>query len=875
MAEIGSLHGLTLEADGDDPLQVATGNDPERAGQSERGASPTQPVEKTDKNKRRRAQARKDAQAKETENPQGQGSVLETQKCTGFCGRKKPLTEYNQDQRKCKECVLHERSFWRFADKQKSKTDMRALEASDPALFKDIQKEFIKERQKAANAEQKVKFNIASFKKSLQSRSGDRRDDQRVMMWEGLWKEESKTAKYGYLTTEEAEKKWKDWLADDSIPKDYNGPRGYQQVAVPSQSVLSNFKEVAQQKELTESERLSRTATQETIQNRVNMVTSASALAAGETIRGISIQEQNAKASSSGLDMEQMGAPDLEDVAALVQKRRRLSGRSGKSQEDAGDGDEDAEAEQTQSEDDEEQNKKKGKEKDKKDKWFDAETKCRKAERSWVASVDALEKTAKELMDDCQKTMTEFRALTDRSSYTEEMSILDRRLQWLRAVVDGESALEDMLKGQDTEEKKSMEESQTTSQDLSALSRVGPCKDFKELKAIDTLRNYGADFRTCNSNEAIKETNEQLAKTKKIVNTLLAAVKAAKGDLVGARKREEATQKREADKAAKAEKAAAKAAAAAAAKGSGSANKGGDPSQSGVSRKKISTQSFLLDQNSILWQEDEFKILSLLKLEQSQWPDVITGDQPFIVSGVCVPQDVSNALKEFGKVFGNSSLRVTEGRAQTTLPAGVEDVLQLIEEDVLPVAWRARLADPPAPPLQAAMKITAFGVAACSVSTARTEVGMQACLRIICHGSMMVAVHTLPRFQEAQDLLTSQELMGTGNSDALLAAARSGALRVATVGPGDCLFLPAASVLAQRAHNDDILGVRCGVLARVFQPRLTELFANNPRINRYHDPGSSGRDQERLVYPADSATFAAQQPTQCTGLANYTSELDC
>ena len=823
MTEDVSLHALGLEADGDS--QGLLGQNLE-SGETHTSEPDEDGKEKASKNKRKRAAAKKAAEAA-TSASQAQSEASEplTQKCIGFCGKKKPLTDYNADQRKCKECNLHERAFWRYAETQNQKADMKQLEGSDPNLFKNIQREFIKERQKAAQAEKKLKFNIATYKKTLQSRSGDRREDQSVMMWEGLWYEEAKKAEHGYLTKEEAESKWKGWLADKSVRKDYDGPRGYQRCAVPTQTVLSNFTELANQKEFSESERLSRNATPEAVQSRVRMVTSESVLEGGESIRGVSIDASRARAREVGLDMGEMGAPQLEEIASLAQKRRRVSGRRGDGEQDGVGEDNDdenmSEGEGSQgAESIQKGHGSHGKDKDKKEKWFDAETKCRKAERSWVASIEALEKNTKDLNTECLATLDEFRALPNTQTYSEEMAILDRRRSWLQAVLRGDAAVSTILQEQDQEEKKNSEDSMTTSQDMSALTRVGPCKDYKDLKSIECLRRFGAEYRTCNSNEAIKELNEQGGKQKKVLNTLLAAVKAAKGDLVGARKREEASQKKEAEKQAKAEKAAAKAAAASRGSKDGRSE---DAGKSGVARKKTNTQSILLDQNSELWQTDKFKI-PVVTDEYGLSTACEKGETPFIVSGVKLPQQASHALKEFGRVFASSALRVTEGRAQSALPAGSADILELTRR-ILPFDWRTEVCSPPKPAsLQPCMKVSSFGVAACSVSSARTEVGMQACVRFVAHGSMMVAVLTPSKFEEKETMAQAQALMGTGNAEQLLEAARSGALRVATVGTGDLFFIPPASVVSQKAHNEDVLGIRCGVLARAFQPRLTELY---------------------------------------------------
>ena len=52
------------------------------------------------------------------------------------------------------------------------------------------------------------------------------------------------------------------------------------------------------------------------------------------------------------------------------------------------------------------------------------------------------------------------------------------------------------------------DEAKATSQDVSALARAGPCKDYASLQSLQSLRTLGLRFRACTSNKAIKEVNE-------------------------------------------------------------------------------------------------------------------------------------------------------------------------------------------------------------------------------------------------------------------------------------------------------------------------------------------------------------------------------
>ena len=774
----------------------------------------------------------------------------EIKKCTGFCGKKKVASEFHKDQTKCKECNTHERAFWRQAAQQECKQEMSELQKSDPQMHKDIVKAFVKERIKCGQEEKKIKFSISTFKKSLQSRSGDRCENQRQMMWHGHWLEEAKTAKHGYLTPEEAQSKWDTWLADETVYKDNNGPRGFRRVAVPDRTMLADFDEVAHQKELTQTERLSRTATAQTLQARARMVVSESADPEGEKVGGVSVANLRTQAHVTGVNMDAMSAPSLRHAADTAAKNRRRASKGG--QDAAHDESNDENASQESGE--KEQDEGKGKEKDKeKNKWFDAETKCRKAERSWISGIESLEKTLKDLLQECLNLLAEFRALGTAgvSDFTEELSILDRRQRWLHAVLEGDDHLQRMFEKQSEEEEKARDsESKTTSADLEALARAGPCKDYRDLKSIPALRQLGSDFRLCTSNQAIKDTAEQCGKHKKKVSTLVAAVKAAKGDLIAAKKRQVATQKKEEEKAAKAERAAAKAAATAAA---GEKNKpGGEESQTqrSVSRKKVSTQAFLLDNNSDLWQDESFRIQIL--------PNRQVGNlqEPFIVTNVTLPEETRGKVSQFGRVFSGSALRVTEGRAHTALPSN--GVLTTAVADHLPKDWCLEAADETDFPkeLLPTMRSSSFGFAALAVSSARTELAMLPCVRVIQEGSLMVAVQCPQTFAKGS-MAAAQALMAQGSPEELLKAAKSGELRLATLGAGDLLYIPPASIVSHKAHGVDVLGVRMGVLSAMFNQRLSALKADEDLPpNMLKTIEAAVREQAKEGYNVNEDDFA-------------------
>ena len=754
-------------------------------------------------------------------------------KCTGFCGKKKLLTEFHAEQGKCKDCVRDLRAYWRLAEKQGCLKDMRDLEQTDPQIAKDVQKEFVRERQKATAAEGKLKFGITAYKKTLLAAAGDRKENKKTMMWEGEWLEEAKKAKYGYLTKEEAENQWTSWLNDQSVARDNLGPRGYLRLAVFKNTTLADFTEVRQEREISQEERLSKKQAEsdEVMQARTNMVMN---VGSGHVVAAAG--DLREKAQATACDLEQMSAPSLMQNLQRAEKKRKSSGKKkGKEKETEADGEEQSEDESDndgagdESESEGGEGGKSGSKPPKKEKWFDAETKCRKAERAWEIGCDSIENSIVGLAKDCDELKAAIASAVGSESqlFQEERRILDRRMQWLQALLDGDEALKAMLDSQAAEEASAQQDSKTTSADLSALVRAGPCRDYQNLKALETLRRFGASFRSCTSNQGIKDMNEEGAGMKKTVGTLMSAAKAAKTDLASAQKRWETNRKKEEERAKKAEKAAA---AAAAKEGKGGK---GQASQQGVQRNRVSTQTLLLgggpanSGNFDLWQGEEYRILSGCPCNPNK---------PFICSGVALPQQVNKKVAEFGQVFANSSLRVTEGRALA--PLGDASLkLQKALDEILPPGppgdgqvWHTVLPESGEDAahadhkdaLASPMRMSMFGIAACSTKAGAVEVGMMPCVRVFTQGSFAVAIYCPSTFSGGESRMAqAQETMTQGNVDEIKALAESGQLLVGTVGPGDLLYLPAACITTYKALALDILGVRVGVLSRDFLPRLT------------------------------------------------------
>ena len=198
----------------------------------------------------------------------------------------------------------------------------------------------------------------------------------------------------------EAESKWDLWLADSGVARDNKGPRGYLRLAVPARDTITAFEDLARQKELQRTEKLSRTASEENrgpagpddpsegptatlrLKKRGKPLCKALAESLAPTPGGLS-----QKAAGAGL--EDLAARDLHEMAAESKQKQRLKkAKQGKAGGGAAAESEDGDTGSPSSEGEGHGDgsaagsaAKHGKQ-PAKEKWFDAETKCRKAERA-------------------------------------------------------------------------------------------------------------------------------------------------------------------------------------------------------------------------------------------------------------------------------------------------------------------------------------------------------------------------------------------------------------------------------------------------------------------------------------------------------------
>ena len=222
------------------------------------------------------------------------------------------------------------------------------------------------------------------------------------------------------------------------------------------------------------------------------------------------------------------------------------------------------------------------------------------------------------------------------------MAVVVRCCEWLLAISKGdEKKLEDLTQQSTTSG------TEDGSRDGAALARAGPCCGFQELQPLSNFASKGMLFRSCASQEELKDLQESFAPARKLYQTLVASCKASVTELRAARQRaaaaEEAAKKRNAKEAdaalpkkkAKGRKANSEPGAAAA----------GAQQQHAVF--KLESQCCVsISSNS--WEEDFGR--------GKACPFVISGVHE-ISEGAADQRQIKTALNDFNKAFKESSLK--------------------------------------------------------------------------------------------------------------------------------------------------------------------------------------------------------------------------
>ena len=184
--------------------------------------------------------------------------------------------------------------------------------------------------------------------------------------------------------------------------------------------------------------------------------------------------------------------------------------------------------------------------------WVD-ETKITAAERAWMQGCQALREAATELLEQSNSKLVEIRGGPDAGNFIAELSLLNRRKEWLDAILRPQpEQLSNLISQQKQQQAHASardgcsgpaSEVHTSTADLSAVSRAPPCSAWESLMTLTQLQALG-DFHDCKGQADIKTKNEALKKQKAHLQNLMAAARTALNDLATAKKRVETMRKK-------------------------------------------------------------------------------------------------------------------------------------------------------------------------------------------------------------------------------------------------------------------------------------------------------------------------------------------
>eukprot|EP00971_Amphidinium_carterae_P174957 3468300-Amphidinium_carterae.1 len=279
---------------------------------------------------------------------------------------------------------------------------------------------------------------------------------------------------------------------------------------------------------------------------------------------------------------------------------------------------------------------------------------------------DALKKSLMETQQEMTDALAEFRALADAKElmhhaswrhrrigccvtvaigvfgleeFTDEMSIVQRRMEWLAAVFD-DTKLNLLLQTAQADGGDGMTAA-GGSRDMGALVRCGPFQGWESLESFQSFLDVANKFKPCQSAQEVKDVAAGGAALKKLLTALQSSCKASVAELASAR-----TRKRNA------EEALAKKEAAAAKKKAEAASKSG---QRKPAVAALGLQNWWLSQ-------DEYRPTVRTA---TACPEGWTTLEPLVLTGFMkgsmdklVP-GLRKELDDFAKIFAESSMKVS------------------------------------------------------------------------------------------------------------------------------------------------------------------------------------------------------------------------
>jgi hypothetical protein len=459
--------------------------------------------------------------------------VLSFKKCT-CCGTHRDITtDFYPSQAKCKDCVNQRKSLFRMGRAQKCEQELEKLESGDTKQWDALNRAFAKARAKAKRDAGRVKFSFIAFKEQWQSTDGVRHQAVGEMMWEGEWLEWAKGVKAGHLSQTEAQAQWDSWKNDESVPRDYNGPRGYLRLRIVIADQIIGFSEVAKQKTLERQQKVNKNATADQLKSILgqqvlshheveahkfqdwgDLKNLASRSLAGSTA-GIGAIASGTSALDDEDALGLLGA-DLDSLLGNARSKANKTGKNSDSENDDEVADGGSEGTEAMA-------------------WVD-DVANNKAEREWVRHAAVIRGNLLKVENKMKACLADFQAQPTRAAmFTDELLTVQRRLRALTLVLTGsEEDMASYISSSEAGAGDTKSVSCSGSRDVSALARVGPCQGYENLKVFTDYSEHKTVFRQCTSKADIEEKKRAMDSMKALYTVLATACSTAVRDVYNA-----------------------------------------------------------------------------------------------------------------------------------------------------------------------------------------------------------------------------------------------------------------------------------------------------------------------------------------------------
>jgi len=324
--------------------------------------------------------------------------------------------------------------------------------------------------------------------------------------------------------------KWQAWKGDPAHPRDWDGPRGYMQLAIPGYDKrLTNFNRISTERALEQGQRLGKNITEEQLQAKAALVVSGhdSGDFGYDGLRDRLMANVGAVSSGVASSASASGpTPGMFGGAGLVGHAQEWLEKTSKHKaisDEIPDGEEEAAGE------DDITAPTKNK--------FDKETARNRAYRQFHTHLDKLQASLKDVVDESGVALNEARASPERAKLENEIKVLASRLNALTLVLDNnvhnlqEHLQQFKVRPEEQSPAPGAASHTTDSRNMGELITAGPCVSWEKLITMDEFRAEAPAFKAIEDKESLDSKWEAVRQINAVFIGLKASILSAKNVL--------------------------------------------------------------------------------------------------------------------------------------------------------------------------------------------------------------------------------------------------------------------------------------------------------------------------------------------------------